>query len=199
VKRGFFLKLLPAIPAGLTAAAAVEPNRIHTINPIPVVPVNSPFAQMVQPSLHTSLLQTTLKDMIEYWSGGIRPTEARLVTLAKTRDVEKRMIMARYPEGKVFTKTILFSGLMASIQQEKGEVGGTSQEKAYMISKRAREIGYDFAYTKWGSDWRRHVPPHPTFSSPAERQRHREYQLAKDSFRNVRGSTLALSSPDPLV
>ena len=101
---------------------------------------------------------TTLADMIEHWSGGIRPLNARVDPLAGTGDALKFAVVAQHPSGAWFTKTILFSGLFQAVTA--GDPHAQSREKAYQIAKRSRELARDWAYLEWGDDWRRHVPPY---------------------------------------
>ncbi len=103
-------------------------------------------------------LSSLMCEMIEHWSGGIRPVEVRYTKLAKTGDAEKWVLQAQHPrpEAGWHEKTILLSGLMLTIDRP-----GRKSEIAYQMSKKGREIARDWAYMEWGKDgWLHRVPPH---------------------------------------
>ncbi len=97
-----------------------------------------------------------IADLIEHYSGGIRPLAAHVQPLARTGDAMKFAIGARHPNGAWFTKTIIFGGCFLAVHGS--TPGARAGEKAYQIQKRSKELARDWAYLKWGDDWRRHVP-----------------------------------------
>ena len=106
---------------------------------------------------------TTLKDIIEHWSGGIRPRAAYLDRFAQTDDAISYEVVAQHPDGRWFTKPIVTSGLFLAVTKD-NPIAAT-REKAYQVFKKAREMARDWAYLEWGADWRRHVPTSPSWWS----------------------------------
>ncbi len=133
MKRTTFLRLLPAIPVGLMVAKALPAQ-------------HRPWTGSKGPH--------ALVEMIEHWSGGIRPLVAHMYQVGGTGDARKYVVAAQHPGGKWYRKTIVISGLMMSLTWHNSRA-----ELGYSIAKRARELARDWAFLEWGDDWRCHVPP----------------------------------------
>ncbi|MEE8607929.1 MAG: hypothetical protein V3S55_10000 [Nitrospiraceae bacterium] len=140
MKRGVFLRALVALPFA----------------PSLITEARAPATKKFDRWAIYNNTATTLSDMMEYWSGGIRPLNARVENLARTGDAQKFAVIAQHPNGTWHRKTVLFSSCLLAVSTSRDLIS----EKAYQIAKRSREIARDWAFLKWGDDWRSHVPPY---------------------------------------
>lgn len=151
------MKRRDAIWRGLAAAIAAPAAilNVDKFSPIKPRPFPAPESRFDRIGIRDDL-NDVMGEMIEHWSGGIRPLRVQLLRLARTGDAEKLTLIAQHPNGEWHSKNIFLSGLFDHV-----DPGGRTSERAYQISKRGREIARDWAYLKWGPDeWQRHVPPH---------------------------------------
>ena len=125
-----------------------RPEFLRRISLAPLVPLVMGLAQ----SPPVDPVTVVLSDMIEYWSGGIRPTDAYIKITTPTGDSRKHVVFAKHPNGEWHSKVVLTSGLMMSMRV------GHRAELAYGLGKRTKEIARDWAHLEWGPDWRLHVP-----------------------------------------
>lgn len=147
MKRGSFLRLLPAVPVGLLAAREVTTTVVEFRYP----GYTSRYDVHGFPDGSNNIVLT---EIIEHWSGGIRPLRARIDRLAQTGDAEKFTVTAQHPDGTWHSKPVLISGLVSSFG-----MSARASELAYSLSRKARELARDWAFLEWGDDWRSHVPP----------------------------------------
>lgn len=143
MKRGIFIKALLALPFApslVTEAGKPAYGRVTTVG---------------RWDIYNST-GTTVADMIEHWSGGIRPLSARVENLAETGYAMKFAVVAQHPNGTWHRRTVLFSDCLLAVSTSRDLIS----EKAYQITKRSQELARDWAFLEWGDDWRRHVPPY---------------------------------------
>ena len=135
IDRGAFLRLAAAA-AGLVAVREVKASPVPTLTKYD----NNALFFM---------------DVVQHWSGGIRPIDFSVKRINNTGDARKYLISALHPtDGKWYTKVALLSGcllVVAKPSSHKAELG-------YQIAMRTKELARDWAYLEWGDDWRFHVP-----------------------------------------
>jgi len=142
MKRAHFLRLLAATPF---AAAACETFEHHGGS---LPPADSVRVPEVEPT--ASINNPQYLDMVEHWSGGIRPDSIRLDKLAQTSDAEKRLWTITYGKHTI-TKTCLISGCLLALE---GSAAGRRSELAYVLTKRLHEGARDLAFLVHGDNWR---------------------------------------------
>ena len=146
MKRAHFLRLLAVTPFAAAACKTFE----HHGGSLP--PADSVSVPEVEPT--ASINNPQFLDMVEHWSGGIRPDSIRLDKLAQTSDAEKRLWTITYGKHTI-TKACLISGCSLAVA---GDRASRRSELAYVLTKSLHEGARDLAFLVHGDDWRLHVP-----------------------------------------